>query len=291
MTSKRSRNLTRPVSRRQFLLTTAASALAFSIPSELFADSSKMPKRGLCAHRGANATHPENTLPAFEEAIRLGVQMIEFDVKMTRDRALMLMHDETVDRTTDGQGRLADLTLAELLQLDAGKKKDPKFSGTRIPTLDGALAMMPRNVWLNCHIHPKLDPELGPAVARLLQKTKRKHQAFLAANSDVVEAARKIVPDILSCDMDRTLKVEDYVSHCIKSKADFIQLTTQYGIPREAIEELKRHQVRINYTFAETPEDARKLFAAGVDFPLVNDPARFIPLIRELGITPLKPRS
>ncbi len=64
-----------------------------------------MPQRGLCAHRGAMSTHPENTLPALEEAVRLGAQMIEFDVQLTKDGALILMHDATVDRTTNGRGK------------------------------------------------------------------------------------------------------------------------------------------------------------------------------------------
>ena len=59
------------------------------------------------------ATHPENTLPAFEEALRLGAQMIEFDVQLTRDGALVLMHDATIDRTTTQQGQVADLTLSD----------------------------------------------------------------------------------------------------------------------------------------------------------------------------------
>ena len=77
----------------------------------------EMPTRGICAHRGASDTHPENTLAAFHQAIRLGAQMIEFDVASSKDGQLVLMHDATVDRTTDGQGLVSDLTLSELQML------------------------------------------------------------------------------------------------------------------------------------------------------------------------------
>jgi glycerophosphoryl diester phosphodiesterase len=83
-----------------------------------------MPSRGICAHRGASDTHPENTLAAFREAIRLGVHMIEFDVALSKDGQLVLMHDTTVDRTTDGDGPVSELTLAELKKLDAVGSKN-----------------------------------------------------------------------------------------------------------------------------------------------------------------------
>ena len=84
----------------------------------------QMPSRGICAHRGASDTHPENTLAAFREAIQLGAHMIEFDVALSKDGQLVLMHDTTVDRTTDGDGPVSELTLAELKKLDAVGSKN-----------------------------------------------------------------------------------------------------------------------------------------------------------------------
>ena len=86
------------------------------------------------AHRGAMAYQPENTLAAFETAIRQGAYRIEFDIRRTRDGHLVVIHDETVDRTTDGQGRVADLTLSELKRLRSGNEE--------IPTLDEAISCM-----------------------------------------------------------------------------------------------------------------------------------------------------
>ncbi len=92
------------------------------------------------AHRGASAYAPENTVAAFDEAIRLGAAAIEFDVRETADGVPVVVHDETVDRTTNGHGRVNELTRLELLRLDAGSWKHPRFVGTRIPTVAEALA-------------------------------------------------------------------------------------------------------------------------------------------------------
>lgn len=92
------------------------------------------------AHRGASGLAPENTLPAVRQAIQAGADWIEIDVHLSRDSALIVMHDETVDRCTNGQGAIADMTLAELKSLDAGSWKGPAFAGACIPTLAEVLA-------------------------------------------------------------------------------------------------------------------------------------------------------
>ena len=79
----------------------------------------------IVAHRGYSAKFPENTARAFHEALSLNVECVEFDVRLTRDEGLAVIHDATVDRTTDGQGAVAELTLAELRALDAGAFKGP----------------------------------------------------------------------------------------------------------------------------------------------------------------------
>jgi glycerophosphoryl diester phosphodiesterase len=91
------------------------------------------------SHRGEHLHHPENTIPAFEEAIRVGADFIEVDVQTTVDGKLVLSHDGTVNRCTNGQGKVAEMTLDQLEALDAGIKTGPQFAGTRIPTFDQAL--------------------------------------------------------------------------------------------------------------------------------------------------------
>ncbi|GAL80027.1 glycerophosphoryl diester phosphodiesterase [Algibacter lectus] len=118
----------------------------------LFGQLEMLPSQGVCAHRGAKATHPENTISAFEEAIRLGAQMIEFDVQLTKDNILVIMHDDTVDRTTNGHGLVSKLTFEEIRKLDAGSWKSAKYVGEKIPTLHDVLQIMPNNIWLNIHL-------------------------------------------------------------------------------------------------------------------------------------------
>ncbi|HVL23648.1 MAG TPA: glycerophosphodiester phosphodiesterase family protein [Thermomicrobiales bacterium] len=97
------------------------------------------------AHRGASGYAPENTRAAFERAIEMGADMIETDVQLTLDGELVLIHDDLVDRTTDGQGPVADHTLAEIQALDAGSWLDPAYAGQRILTLaEFATEFLPR---------------------------------------------------------------------------------------------------------------------------------------------------
>ncbi len=140
-----------------------------------------LPEKGLCAHRGAMDTHPENTIAAFEEAIRLKAQMIEFDVRMTKDKQLVILHDETVDRTTNGVGRIEDLTFDQVRRLDAGSWKSANFKNERIPTFEETLAVIPDNIWLNVHL--KGGRKLGKKVAKVLMKEHRQNQAFIACGT------------------------------------------------------------------------------------------------------------
>ena len=86
----------------------------------------------VAAHRGNSRYYPENTMPAFESALTLDIDMIENDLHMTKDGQIIVMHDQKVDRTTDGTGDIRDMTLAELKELDAGAWKGKEFEGTKI---------------------------------------------------------------------------------------------------------------------------------------------------------------
>ena len=88
----------------------------------------------VAAHRGLCARYPENTMEAFRAAVECGVDQIELDVRMTRDGEAVVIHDDTVDRTSNGSGKVIDMTLEELRALDFGIKKDFCFAGAKIPT-------------------------------------------------------------------------------------------------------------------------------------------------------------
>jgi glycerophosphoryl diester phosphodiesterase len=102
------------------------------------------------AHRGASGTHPENTLAAFRRAEEVGAHMIELDVQLSRDGEVVVMHDDTLDRTTNGRGAVLAHSMAELRRLDAGAWFAPAFAGERVPTLAEVLdaVALPVNVEL-----------------------------------------------------------------------------------------------------------------------------------------------
>ncbi|WP_166825712.1 glycerophosphodiester phosphodiesterase [Thalassoroseus pseudoceratinae] len=247
----------------------------------------EMPIRGICAHRGASATHPENTLAAFRRAIHLGAQMIEFDVALTRDGELVLMHDSTIDRTTNGSGRVTEWTLAELKKLDAGSWKDTRFKGERVPTLREALDVMPDNIWLNVHL--KGNVKLAEETTKTLAASGRLHQAFLACGKAAADAAKKIDKRVLICNMDRQANSMTYANETITMGADFIQLLGGPASP-EVTAKLKEQNVRVNYCCANEAERVAALFNAGVQFPLVDRLDEMLNVADEHGIERLRPQ-
>jgi glycerophosphoryl diester phosphodiesterase len=88
----------------------------------------------VAGHRGFKFAYPENTLLAFQKALELGVDMLEFDLRLSKDKVVMVIHDETLERTTNGSGKMSDYRLAELQQLDAGGWYGKQFEGLKIPT-------------------------------------------------------------------------------------------------------------------------------------------------------------
>lgn len=112
------------------------------------------------AHRAGGARAPENTLAACEESIRIGVDALEFDVRATADGVPVLMHDETVDRTTDGHGPVAALTLDHLKRLDAGTWFSPRFRGERVATLEETLDLARGRCGVNIEL--KIGEGRGP---------------------------------------------------------------------------------------------------------------------------------
>ena len=245
-----------------------------------------MPKKGVCAHRGANDTHPENTLSAFREAIQLGAHMIEFDVDLTSDGHPVLMHDATVDRTTNGVGLVTELTFDSIRQLDAGIRKDPRFAGEQVPTLDEALDIMPQNIWLNIHVKGGFDA--GKIAARAVLKHKRMHQAFLAVVAKAAEGARSVVPDILICNMENQGCDISYIDETLAMGCRFIQLYGGKALP-EDIQRLKNAGVYINYFYSNDAEELKELFEQGVDFVLADKAKEMLDVAETVGIQLLKP--
>ncbi len=139
---------------RRFLLYSSPIMLAFiglslfepMIYQSIFASTSikrlKDKEFQIIAHKGASGVAPENTLAAFQKALDLNVDMIELDVRHTKDEEIIVFHDQTLDRTTNGTGDVHDYTLEEIKQFDAGSWFDSKYSDQKIPTLKEALDLI-----------------------------------------------------------------------------------------------------------------------------------------------------
>ena len=134
----------------------------------------------ITGHRGAAKLEPENTCLSIKKAIDLGVDQIEIDVHLTKDQQLVVIHDQTVDRTTEGHGAVSDLSLQEIKQLDAGK-------GERIPTLQEVIDVVQRRVILQIELK---GPDTAEPVVRLIER--KNIESAVILTSFVHERLRKV---------------------------------------------------------------------------------------------------
>lgn len=153
------------------------------------------------AHRGQRATLPEQTLEAYGGAIEAGCEAIECDVQRTRDGRLVMLHDLTVDRTTNGHGAVADLDFDDLRRLDAGSWFDARFAGARVPTLDETIDLaLAAGIPLCIEIKGTAAdaPGTAEAVARVLRDRGLLDRMFVSSfDHDALAAAVRVAPGIL----------------------------------------------------------------------------------------------
>ena len=150
------------------------------------------------AHRGNRVACPENTLAAFRRALADGADILETDLHLTADGVFVCIHDATVDRTTDGNGRVAEKTLAELDALSASAGR-PEFLGERVPTLSEVAAILPEDVALGLEL--KTDRFLDPAVCRRLVAELeatgvRNRTVVLSFSLPRLQAVASVAPDV-----------------------------------------------------------------------------------------------
>lgn len=160
----------------------------------------RMPK--VVGHRGAAAHAPENTLAGFRAAKALGVQWVEFDVHLTADGRCVVIHDDLIDRTTDGTGEVGRMTLAELASYDAGSWFDPRFAGETVPTLEEVIDLLAElELGANVELKPSPGAEdaTAAAVMALLRQAWPGHlPAPLVSSFDYrsLEVAHDAAPEI-----------------------------------------------------------------------------------------------
>ncbi len=158
-----------------------------------------IPQPAIFAHRGASAHAPENTLAAFTLAIRQGADAIELDAKLSADGQMVVIHDQTVDRTTDGTGKVNHLTLAQLKKLDAGSFFDVAYRGEPIPTLEEVLQAAGFAVYTNIELTNYAAPfdTLPIKVARLVKQLRlEKRVLFSSFNPLALIRAHRILPEV-----------------------------------------------------------------------------------------------
>jgi glycerophosphoryl diester phosphodiesterase len=150
-----------------------AFTLLFSPLSQAFAaeTTGDLRKVDNVAHRGASAYAPENTIAAFDKAVEMKADYIEIDIQRSKDGKLVLIHDTTVDRTTDGSGKVGNLTFKELRNLDAGSWKGEQFAGAQIPTFDEILDRYHGKIGILIELKaPELYPGIEENVAKELKE-------------------------------------------------------------------------------------------------------------------------
>jgi len=136
------------------------------------------------AHRGFSGQAPENTLVAIRQAIEVGADMVEIDVTVTADGHVILLHDETLDRTTNGQGLPTTMTLDEIRELDAGSWFAPEYAGERIPTLTEVLDTVKDRILINVEIKSEaVEHGVVPKVAALIVEHGMRDQVVVSSFS------------------------------------------------------------------------------------------------------------
>ncbi len=241
----------------------------------------------LVAHRGSSGTAPENTMAAFRKAIAAGADMIELDVRMTRDYHLVVLHDSTVRRTTNGSGAACGMTLQELKSLDAGSWYGPRFRGERVPTLREVMEMLPSHVGLNIEVKTDGDPRPDRALEESLVLIIREQgmtSRVLVSSFDHGHLRRMHALDpsvplgILYVPVRDIGRSPSRLARRCGATA-FICSRTQ--VRKRHVDDAHGHGIVVGVYGVSTPEHYRRMRSFGIDAIVTDYPERIAPLMRE----------
>jgi glycerophosphoryl diester phosphodiesterase len=234
------------------------------------------PRPILFAHRGDLAHAPENTLPAFQQAIQKGADGVELDAKLTADGHVVVIHDSTVDRTTDGKGRVANLTLDAIRKLDAGKWFSEKFSGTKVPLLGEVFETVGRDKLINIELKNYSTPFNGLVlkVCELIKYHNNHDQIILSSfYSSNLNIAARVLPEVSRALLAMPGSAGLWARSFGFMFGDFQALHPHISnASREQIQRAHRLKRRIHVWTANTPEDITRLKDWGVDGIFTDDP-------------------
>lgn len=215
----------------------------------------------LWAHRGASALAPENTMAAFTLAEAIGADGIELDVHLSRDGVPVVLHDETVDRTTDGRGRVASLSLDQLRQLDAGSWFDADFAGEKIPTLDEVLS------WAGARLRINIEIKSAAAGRAVLQSLSEHPQARVLVSSfdhPLLAGLRRQSPELSLGFLCDTRFWRRSLQRAIAAGAESFHPEARF-CSRPLVEASHRHGLKVYPWTVDEPRRQSSLRRIGVD--------------------------
>jgi glycerophosphoryl diester phosphodiesterase len=213
----------------------------------------------LVYHRGDSLNAPENTFASAESAIVAGADYIEFDVRQSADEGLYVMHDATVDRTTDGTGAIAEMTSAEIDRLDAGSWFNPAFAGEPVPRLEDFLRRLKGRVKIYCEIK---QADAG-RVVDMLDGFAFGNDVFVSSfSADIRDDLRRIAPDIRR---NVQLHIVGSLEQAIHHEQAHIFEFLEENVTRDAIHEAKARGLE-TMIFIDTPN--AELFAKLVEWQI-----------------------
>jgi glycerophosphoryl diester phosphodiesterase len=231
-----------------------------------------MMRRGVLniAHRGASGDFPENTLLAFDAAIEAGAAMCELDVQVTADGVLVVIHDDTLERTTDGDGRVATLAVAELQRLDAGRWRGPQFARERVPTLREVLDHVSGRCALNVEL--KADG-IAAAACELIRERHAGDSILISSfDSDAIAEVRRIAPKIKT-GLLASRRAGSALGMASSMHATAINPRTDL-VDRDLCMDAHRRGLKVYAWTVDDPAEMIRLVGAGVDGIMTNYPAR-----------------
>jgi len=232
----------------------------------------------IIAHRGYRAKYPENTLASFEAALDAGAQMIELDVRMSRDRKLVVIHDATVDRTTDGKGPVKDHTLEVLKQLDAGCWFHPRFKGEHVPALDEVLDRFQSRTLINIEIkadtykvHSPSDAIEKQVVALVCWKNLLDSVLISSFEQRILENIKRMEKTPSLALLSRDPGVGDNVGLC-KNLRTFSWHPRCNELKKEQVKMMHEAGIKVFPYNVDTLEEFQKMAQMEVDGVIVSDP-------------------
>jgi len=240
------------------------------------------------AHRGASGSAPENTLAAFRKAVELGAGFIETDLQLSRDARLVALHDDMLERTTNGSGPVSSKTLEELRKLDAGgwfggsgREEQAGFAGERIPTIEEILAFgREHEIGLFLEVKPTGPSGAEHAIVGALHACGEvPRSVVLSFSPSVLKRVRQLEPLAVTGFLFSD-RLPAAVATAVDAGARQLLPRTDC-VTRELVTEAHAHDLRVVAWTANTVDEMRTLISAGVDGIITNYPDRLVELLRE----------